>query len=78
MVTKAITKKEVLQRLSKQLRKPDLDDKTFIKVMSLYAKLAGFYDEPPTPSPAKVPVKGPTLNEIVLAEERKRREEGNK
>jgi hypothetical protein len=42
MQSTVATKKEVLQSLSKQLRREGLDDLTFIKLLNLYAKLSGW------------------------------------
>lgn len=73
MSNKVATKQEVLRSLSAQLRRPELDDKTFVKVMNIYAKLQGWFDnEPPSPKNTPAPTQ-PSPLELVLAEERKRR-----
>lgn len=36
------TKQEVLESLSKQLRREDLEDLAFIKLLTFYMKLAGW------------------------------------
>jgi hypothetical protein len=49
------TKKEAIESLSKHLRREDLDDLTFVKLLTLYAKLSGWDTNTPTaPSPKKV------------------------
>jgi hypothetical protein len=48
------TKREVLESLSTQLRREDLDDLTFVKLLTLYAKLSGWDKNTTTPSPKKV------------------------
>jgi hypothetical protein len=37
-----ITRQQVLESLSKQLRRDDLDDLAFIKLLTFYMKLAGW------------------------------------
>ena len=37
------TKHEVLQQLSTMLRRDELKDDTFVKVLSTYAKLSGWF-----------------------------------
>jgi hypothetical protein len=71
------TKAEVLHGLTKQLRRKDeLDDKTFIKLITLFGKLSGWFVEP-APSPKKPAVKAePSALDLALAEERKRRAKG--
>jgi hypothetical protein len=68
------TKSEVLQGLTKQLRRKDeLDDKTFIKLVTLFGKLSGWFVEP-TPSLKQPVVKAePSALDLALKEERLRR-----
>jgi hypothetical protein len=76
-MSKVASKAEVLQSLSKQLRRDDLDDKTFIKLLTLYSKLSGWNDEPsPPPAPQQPVIKQPSALDLVLEAERKRRAEG--
>lgn len=42
MSNNVATKQEVLRSLSVQLRRPELDDKTYIKLVIFYAKLSGW------------------------------------
>jgi hypothetical protein len=37
-----MTKTEVRQSMSKQLRRDDLDDLTFVRLLTFYAKLSGW------------------------------------
>jgi hypothetical protein len=76
--TKVATRDEIIRSMSKQLRREDLDDIAFIKLLTFYMKLSGWDKNIPTPSQApKVDViKTPSPLEQVLAEERKRRAKG--
>ena len=75
-MNKVATKEEVLQSLSVQLRRPALEDKMFVKLLTLFAKLSGWFDDPKPPAPTETPVKTPSALDIVLEEERKRRAKG--
>jgi len=65
----ALTKLEVLRQLSDRLRCPDLDDATYCKLLTVFAKLDGWFVKS-TEIPS---VNEPTGLELVLNEERKRR-----
>lgn len=41
-MNKVATKAEVLRSLSTLLRRPALDDKTYVKLLTFYAKLSGW------------------------------------
>lgn len=62
-----ITREEALQLLSAQLRKPGLDDAQFVRVMSLYAKIANWKKQEAEAQPE------PTLDELVRQVEQKRK-----
>jgi hypothetical protein len=38
-----VTKAEALESLTKQLRREDLDDLTFVKLLTMYAKLQRWF-----------------------------------
>jgi len=40
--TKVATKREVLEKLSAQLRRPELDDKTYIKLLRVFGALSNW------------------------------------
>jgi hypothetical protein len=73
-MSSAMTKNEALRQLSSYLRRPDLDDLTFCKLLNVFAKLSGWFNDTTPPSPEKPVVTGPTPLQMVLAAERKRRE----
>lgn len=61
-----ITKREAQELLSAQLRNPHLDSELFVKVLSLYSKIAG-WDKEPDSAPET------NLDELVVQVERKRK-----
>jgi hypothetical protein len=42
-MSEVATRQEALQRLSDMLRRADLDDVTFCKLLTFYAKLSGWF-----------------------------------
>ena len=72
---KGITKVEVIQQLSTMLRREELSDVDYLRLLTVYMKLSNWVF-PITPTPSKVAVKVPSPLEIVLEAERKRRAEG--
>lgn len=64
-------RKEALQEITYRLRKQGIEDETYIKLLSLYAKMNG-WDKPKDPpkSPAE---KEEDVNQAVVDAERKRR-----
>ena len=62
------SKDDALVLLSDLLRNPKLEADLFVKVMSLYSKIAG-WDKEKDPEPSE-----PTLDELVKEAEKKRRQ----
>ena len=62
-----VSKNEAMELLSKQMRRPEIDDATLVKLVTLYSKLNRWGEEP-TPSTE------PDMDALVAALERKRRE----
>ena len=71
--SKVATRDEVMMSLSKQLRRPDLDDITFVKLLTFYMKLSGWDKNIQAPSPK---TNKPAPLAAVLEVERKRRAKG--
>ena len=65
--SKTISKNEAMELLSTQMRRPEIDDATLVKLVTLYSKL-NRWGEQPTPSTE------PDMNALVAALERNRRE----
>jgi hypothetical protein len=65
----AMTKREVLELLSKQLRRDYIEPESFLKVMDAYAKLQG-WDKTKNPSPTNSDL---TVDELVAQVEKKRK-----
>lgn len=65
------TKREALEDITQRIRKQGVEDETYIKLLSLLAKMSGW--DKPKKEEEKEEEKSPL--ELVLDEERKRREE---
>lgn len=63
---KLYTKKNAIERLSNELRRPDIETGPMIKVLSLYIKLMGWDKD-------KAPSEDRTINQLVAEIERQRK-----
>ena len=68
MTEKILTKNDAMVLLSTQLRDPKLESDLFVKVMTLYSKIAG-WDKEKEPSAQE-----PTIDQLVAAVEKKRKQ----
>ena len=62
-----LTRQEALELLSAQLRRSDIKSDELLKVITLYSKICGWFDEPAPSKPE------PTLEELIIEAEKKRR-----
>ena len=76
MSNKSMSKNDVLHSISVQLRREDIPDLIWVKLLTLYARLAN-WSFPLTPTPSKGAGKASPLD-LVLQAERKRRAEGQR
>ena len=62
-----LTKEEALHLLSAQMRRSNIKSDELLKVVTLYSKICGWFDEPAPSKPE------PTLEELIIEAEKKRR-----